>query len=263
MKDLSQMKRIRLIPILTVQEGSLVKTVKFKKPNYIGDPLNAIKILNDKEVDELLILDINVSANNQNPDFELIKEMASECFMPLGYGGGIKNLDIAQKIFNLGVEKIILNSSLMAGFDILKDISKVYGSQSVVVCIDIKKTFFGKNKVCFLKGREIINIDILTFALKCQYHGAGEIIIQDIDRDGTFLGLNHQLIKLISSKLSIPLVASGGLSDYNDMIKSVNAGASAIAGGSFFVYKNKNTQSILINYPNQKDLESNFYNKII
>ncbi|MEO7087829.1 MAG: AglZ/HisF2 family acetamidino modification protein [Bacteroidia bacterium] len=253
------MKRIRVIPVLTMDEGKLVKTIRFKKPNYIGDPINSIKIFNDKEVDEIVVLDITDSQKKNFPNYKLIEEMASECFMPLAYGGAIKTLEEAKILFSLGVEKIILNSILYKNMNIITEIAECYGSQSVVVCMDVKKNFFGSTLPYFVSASKKKDMDVVEFAKQCEMLGAGEIILQNIDREGTFQGLDTNLINKIASQLTIPLVACGGLNGISDMLSAVKAGASAIAGSSFFIYKNNNSQSILINYPTQSDLIEKLY----
>jgi cyclase len=226
----------------------LVKTVKFKNPNYIGDPLNAIKIFNEKKVDELVILDIEASKLNKEPNYKLIEEMAGEAFMPLGYGGGIKTLDQAKKIFGLGIEKVVLNSVIFDNPKLITQIANIYGTQSVVLSIDVRKTLLGKTRPHFYSGKEYIKKDIKYFALEMIELGVGEIILQDIERDGTFAGYNIPLIESFKY-IPIPIVAMGGCNGKEDMKNAVDNGASAIAAGSVFVYRNNDPKSILINYP--------------
>jgi cyclase len=242
------MKRNRVIPVLTIMGNRLVKTVKFKNPNYIGDPLNAIKIFNEKKVDELMVLDIEASQKKEEPNYKLIFEMAGEAFMPLGYGGGIKTLDQAKKIFALGIEKVILNSVLMHNPKLITEIANIYGAQSVVVSLDYKKNLFGKTKPCFFSGEDTLNRDLISFAQEMINHGAGEIILHDTDREGTFTGYNLQKLKELST-LSVPLVAMGGCNSLEDMKNAMQNGANALAAGSFFVYRNNDTNAIMINYP--------------
>jgi len=255
-------RRIRLIPVLTIDGLKLVKTVKFKNPKYLGDPINAIKIFNEKEVDEIAILDITASTENKSPNFKLIEEMASECFMPLAYGGGIKTIEDIKTLFSLGVEKIILNSILLHHSEIITKAAELYGSQSIVVSLDTKKSLFSSYKACFLSGKKNTDENLIELVKKYELLGAGEILLNNIDREGTFTGLDHKLINSLSSVLKIPLIACGGVNSINDMAEGVKAGASAIAAGSFFAYKNNDTQSILINCPSQKDLIELLYSKI-
>jgi cyclase len=257
------MRRIRIIPILLLKGNGLYKTVKFKKPNYIGDPINAVKIFNDKEVDELLILDVTASKENKEPRYDYLKDICSEAFMPLGYGGGVNSFEIASKLFNLGFEKIIINSTLYNNnFKLIGEVAATYGAQSVVVSIDYMKSMFSGNKPYYFSGSKSNSIKMEDLAKKCEESGAGEIILHSIDNDGTFNGLDLDSIKLVSKNVTIPLVACGGLNSLSNAFDAINSGASAIAAGSFFVYKNNNTQSILINYPSQKELVDTIYSKI-
>jgi cyclase len=240
--------RTRIIPVLTIIGNRLVKTVKFKSPNYIGDPLNAIKIFNEKKVDELILLDIEASNKKQEPNYKLIYEMAGEAFMPLGYGGGIKTLDQAQKIFALGIEKIVLNSVLVKNPQLITQIANIYGAQSLVVSLDITKTILGRRKPCFNSAKVTINTNLIDYAQELINLGAGEIIIHDIDREGTFKGYNLELLNEFKS-LSVPVVAMGGCNGVSDMKAAIAHGANAIAAGSVFVYRNNDPKSIMINYP--------------
>ena len=242
------MSRTRIIPVLTIMGNRLVKTVKFKNPNYIGDPLNAIKIFNEKKVDELIILDINASKQNKEPNYKLIYEMAGEAFMPLGYGGGIKTLEHAKKIFSLGIEKVVLNTVLLENPKIITQIANIYGTQSVVLSLDFKKTILGKIRPHFNSGKEYIKKDIKAFASEMIEYGIGEIILQDIEKDGTFAGYNLEIISELKD-LSIPIVAMGGCNSIDNMREAITNGADAIAAGSLFVYRNNEPNSILINYP--------------
>ncbi len=240
--------RVRIIPVLSLMGNKLVKTVKFKNPNYLGDPLNAIKIFNDKRVDELIVLDIEASKLKKEPNYKLIYEMAGEAFMPLGYGGGIRTLDQAKKIFGLGIEKVVLNSVIFENPSIVTQIANIYGAQSVVLSMDVKKNLIGKSRPHFNSGKEYLKEDLMAFALRLIELGVGEIILQDIERDGTFAGYNLSLIEMLK-QLPVPIVAMGGCNGIEDMKKAIASGASAIAAGSVFVYRNNDPKSILINYP--------------
>lgn len=256
------MKRIRVIPILLLQAGGLVKTVGFKKPNYIGDPINAVKIFNEKEVDELAFIDIEASIKNTEPDYLKIEEIASECFMPLAYGGGIKNIEQVKKIINIGVEKIIVNSAIISNPEIITQTAQIYGSQSVVASVDVKKNLFGKY-VCYThSGKTKIKQKLTAYLKQIEQLGAGEIILTSIDKEGTFSGYDIELIRKAAETVSVPVVANGGASCIEDFTKAVQAGASAIAAGSFFVYKSKN-KGVLINYPAQKELKEKLFEKIV
>ena len=256
------MKRIRVIPVLLLQNGGLVKTIKFKKPNYIGDPINAVKIFNEKEVDELVFLDIEATKLGKEPDYNKIEEIASECFMPLGYGGGIQNIEQVKRIIGIGVEKVILNSSVTQNPELISKIAKIYGNQCAVVSVDVRKDMFGKY-ICYINsGKNKIKQKIIDFVKFLENEGAGEIILTSIDREGTFKGYDIDLIKKVSENVNIPVVANGGASKIEDFTNAIkNGGASAVAAGSFFVYKSKN-RGVLINYPSQKELKEKVFEKI-
>lgn len=250
----------RIIPILSIEGERLVKTVKFKKPNYLGDPLNAIRIFNDKMVDEIAIVDIKASKLNLEPNYQMIEEMASQCFSPLSYGGGIKSIDQVKKIFDLGVEKIILNSSAFLTPKLVNEIATSFGSQSVVASFDIKKDFFGNPKInCLSASKKVQNtipywIDIL------QKEGVGEILLQDVSRDGTFTGVNTSLIEEAKEYVEVPLVYVGGVRSLDDIKLALKAGAQAVAAGSFFAYRNNDPKSILIDYPKYSEIKRQFGN---
>lgn len=250
--------RPRVIPVLLLQNGGLVKTYKFKQPKYVGDPINAVKIFNEKEVDELLLLDISCSVNQTEPDYKLILEIVSEAFMPIGYGGGIKTVDQAKRIFNLGIEKIILNSSLQSNLDLVSQISSMYGSSSMVANIDYKKNIFRKHKVYFKSGTVTSDYNPIDWALKLQEAGAGEIILNNIDKEGTYSGYDEELLSIISKKIKVPVVVSGGASSMDDFKKAIELGASGMAAGSMFIYKRPHN-AVLISYPSSIDFK-NLYN---
>jgi len=247
---------VRVMPCLLKRHGALVKTVKFKNFTYIGDPVNTIQIFNNLEVDELVLLDIMATKENQKPDFTLIKNIASECFMPLAYGGGIRDISDMKKIFNLGVEKIVICSYAVENPLFIKKASEIFGSQSVVVSIDVKKNFWGKYEVFSHSGTKSTKIDPALFAKKMGEIGAGEIFLNSIDRDGTFQGYDLDLIKKTTAVINIPLIACGGAGEYRDLNKPIKAGAQAVAAGSLFVYQRKNTESVLINFPTSQELNS-------
>ena len=245
--------RPRVIPVLLLKNGGLVKTKKFKDPQYVGDPINAVKIFNEKEVDELLLLDIDCVRNQTEPDYDLISSIVSEAFMPIGYGGGIKTQQQAKKIIDLGIEKIILNSGIQDNLDLVSDISSILGSSSVVACIDYKKNIFGTNKVHFKGGSVKSNHSPLEWALKLQEKGAGEIILNSIEKEGTYSGFDLETLKLISQNINVPLVISGGCGSLHDIETAIKAGASGVAVGSMFVYK-RPYNAVLINYPTFDEL---------
>tara|TARA_Y100001958_G_C21244679_1_gene573953 strand:- start:4346 stop:5113 length:768 start_codon:yes stop_codon:yes gene_type:complete len=254
------MNSFRLIPVLLLSEGGLVKSTKFKNYNYIGDPINAVKIFNEKEVDELVFIDIMASKINSAPNFDLLEQIASECFMPLGYGGGINNLDDIKRILSIGFEKIILNTSIHLNPDLLKIASKEIGSQSVVVCIDYKTNIFGNRKLFSHSGINLCNKPVIDFAKYVEELGAGEIILQSVDNDGKMSGYDLSFIKQFNDAVNIPVVACGGagsLTDFSDALK--HTGVSGIAAGSKFIYHGTN-KGVLINYPSNEEVKKIFIN---
>ncbi|MFZ5951427.1 MAG: AglZ/HisF2 family acetamidino modification protein [Candidatus Rifleibacteriota bacterium] len=247
----------RVIPCLLLRNGGLVKTRKFSNPKYVGDPLNAIKIFNEKEVDELMVLDILASQDKRSPDFELIEKIAGECFMPLCYGGGISCYGDAKKIFSLGVEKICIQSAAIFNPDLIRLITKDFGNQSVVVSVDVKRNWFGTPKLFSSLLRKSLNTPLLNHIQNCIELGAGEILLNSVDKDGMMNGMDNELISEISRKISIPLTAAGGASSLLDLKKAVESGASAVAAGSMFVFHGPH-QAVLITYPDYENLESLF-----
>lgn len=248
----------RVIPVLLLSEGGLVKTEKFKKPVYVGDPINAIRIFNDKEVDELVFLDIDASKKNRGPDFVLLEQIASECFMPLGYGGGITTIDEGRRIFSTGIEKVILNSIVFDKPELVEAVAAEAGNQSVVVSIDYKKGHFGKPKVYSHCKRNRSNISVFEFAKEMEARGAGEIILNSVDRDGVMNGYDIDMITAISEELTIPVVACGGAGRIDHLVDAVKkAKASAVAVGSMFVFHGPH-KAVLINYPCQEKLSKIF-----
>jgi cyclase len=242
------LRRIRTIPVLLLNNGGLYKTVKFKNPTYIGDPINAVKIFNEKEADELLILDYRASIEKRGPDFSKIAEIAGEAFMPMAYGGGIRNLDDAKKVFDSGFEKIVLNSILFEDITLVDKIASIYGAQSVVGCIDFKKNLFGKFNVYAYSGSKSTGKTPVEWAKFLDDKGVGEIILNNIDKDGTWDGYSLNLITEVSSNVHIPVIACGGAGSVEDFKKAVTAGASAVAAGSMFVYQKKG-MGVLISFP--------------
>ena len=238
----------RLIPVLLLKNGGLVKTVKFRDPKYVGDPINAIRIFNEKEVDELMVLDIEASKKKNKPNFELIEQFASECFMPLSYGGGISNIDDAGTLFSLGVEKICIQTSAIEDMNIISKLVERFGSSSVVVSIDVKKDWLRRKRL-FSNNKKLKNkFEWLDFARKVESFGAGEIILNSVDNDGTMRGPDIELINSASMALNIPLIALGGIGSLGDIKAAIAAGASAVAAGSFFVFYGPH-RAVLITYP--------------
>jgi len=244
----------RVMPCLLIENEGLVKTVKFKNPSYVGDPINAIKIYNEKEVDELILLDIKATVEKRVPPFQLISEVTSECFMPLCFGGGVRHIDDMKKIFGMGVEKISINSYAHENPTFIREASRYFGSQSIVVSIDVKKTFSGKYIIRTHGGQRATKSDPVTFAREMEKMGAGEILLNSIDRDGQWNGYDLKLLELVCSAVDIPVIALGGAGNTTHFGKAVtNAGASAVAAGSMVVYQGKGL-GVLINFPTRDEL---------
>lgn len=255
------MRRVRVIPVLLLQNNRLVKTIRFSRHNYIGDPINAVKIFNEKEVDELVLLDIDASKTGRAPGYDRIAEIAGEAFMPMGYGGGVRTLDDVKKVLWAGFEKIIFNTSAFQNPQVIGQGAALCGAQSIVVSIDYKKNIFGKHKVFIKGGTESTGKSPREFAREMESAGAGEIILQSIDRDGTFSGYDLDMIHEVSSAVSVPVVPCGGASSLDDFLPAVQAGASGVAAGSLFVYRSA-ARGILPNYPAQKALQTQLYTKL-
>jgi imidazole glycerol-phosphate synthase subunit HisF len=248
------MLNTRVIPSLLLKGNGLVKTMKFKDPIYIGDPINAVKIFNDKEVDELIFLDISATPQSKGPNFKLIAEIATEAFMPFGYGGGITGLNDMEKLFSLGVEKVVLNTSAFKIPGLVSEASKVFGNQSIVVSVDVKKSIFGQYRVYTNCGTYDTRQTPVEYAKRMEESGAGELVINSIDRDGTMSGYDLKLVKLVADAVNIPVVALGGAGKLSDFADAVNEGkASAVAAGSMFVFQGVH-KAVLITYPPQEEL---------
>jgi len=255
------MKRIRVIPVLLIQKAALVKSVKFKKYQYIGDPVNTVKIFNDKEVDEIVVLDIAATSEKRPPDRKLIKNLTEESFMPLAYGGGITRLEEIKDLINMGVEKIVLNNSALVNPTLIEEAAKWAGSQSIVVSIDAKKSIWGRYHVYAQNGSRKTNFEPVAFAKMVRNAGAGEILLQHIQGDGTFGGYALDLIEMVSRELDIPVVAAGGAGSLTNFKQAVDAGASAVAAGSMFVLQGPH-RAVLITYPSQEALKSSLFSLI-
>jgi cyclase len=246
----------RIIPCLLVSNKGLVKTVKFKEPRYIGDPINAVRIFNEKQTDELMILDIDATRLNKEPDYKSIQFWASECRMPLCYGGGVKTVEQAQKIFALGVEKIALSSEAVYNTNIISKLAERVGSQSVVVVLDVKKKTFGGYELFTHNGSKRTGLNPIDFAIKCIHEGAGEIVVNSIDMDGTMKGYDLDLIRKVRNVIDTPMTALGGAASLDDMGKLINEfGIIGASAGSLFVFRGK-YKAVLINYPSLADKNS-------
>jgi cyclase len=240
----------RIIPCLLIKNNGLVKTTQFNYPKYVGDPLNAVKIFNDKEADELIVLDIDATKEKREPNYELIENLASECRMPLCYGGGINKLSQALRIFSLGVEKIAISTAALNNISIVSEIASCVGSQSVVVVLDVKKKIFSnKYEVYFQNGTKSFGIDAVEYAVKLELEGAGELIINSIEHDGTMKGYDLNLIRLIREAVNIPITILGGASSFEEFSRVINEfGVIGLAAGSIFVFKGR-FRAVLISYP--------------
>lgn len=254
------MKRLRVIPTLLIQKGGLVKSVRFKDHKYVGDPINAVKIFNEKEVDEIVILDISATGEKRAPNMRQIREIASEAFIPLAYGGGVTTLDEIRELISSGVEKVILNNSAFVNPGLVSEGARYAGSQSIVVCMDVKKNMWGKYRTFVQNGSVSTGADPVAFARQMEEAGAGELIVNSIERDGTFSGYDTDLIEAVSSAVNVPVVALGGASSVDDFVKAVQHGASAVAAGSLFVFQRPH-RAVLISYPSQAELREKLYSK--
>lgn len=248
------MLRARVIPTLLLQGRGLYKTRQFKKPVYIGDPINAVKIFNDKEVDELIILDITASQEGRPPSYTLIEEIVSEAFMPIGYGGGIKQLQEIEKLFRLGVEKVSLNTQAYQHPELVKEAAQQFGSQSIVASMDVRKTLFGKKRVYVNRAKKDTKFKPIEFAKRMEDYGAGELYLTAVEREGSMEGYDLDLIRSVADAVSIPVIANGGAGTINHFREAITEGhASAVTAGSMFVFHGK-LRGILINYPSQTEL---------
>ncbi len=248
------MARTRVIPVLLIQNEGLVKGVQFKNHRYVGDPINAVKIFNEKEVDELCVLDISATVNNKKPDIKRIADIVSEAFMPISYGGGVTQLDEAKELLYSGVEKILLNTALHTHPNLISQIAKSAGNQSAVASIDVKKNIWGKYKVYSRNGTKDTGKDVLEFAKECEDKGAGEILLNSIEKDGMCNGYDTELIKKVAQSLHVPVVAVGGAWQTGHMVEAKRAGASALAAGSMFVFHGKH-KAVLISYLNNNEIK--------
>lgn len=247
--------RARVIPCLLLHNGGLVKTTKFKNPKYVGDPINAIRIFNDKEVDELVVLDIAASQEHREPNYALIEQFAGECFMPLCYGGGIHSVEQARRLFELGVEKVCLQTAALRDIAVISRIAERFGSQSVVISADVKKNWFGARRLYAAASRKIISYSWLEYLRAAVSAGAGEVMLNAVDQDGVMQGMDLELIREAAAALPVPLIAVGGIGSLRHIKEAIDAGASAVAAGAFFVFQGRH-RAVLITYPQYHELEN-------
>ncbi len=248
------MLRPRVLPALLLQGGRLVKTVRFRKPRYVGDPINAVRIFNEKEVDELIVIDIDAGRAGVSIPLKLITRIAGECFMPMTYGGGIRTLDQIAEIMAVGVEKVSINRAAVADRGFVARAAKRFGSQSIVVSIDVRRRLFGQYEICVDGGRRRAGLEPVSLALELESEGAGEILLTSINQEGTMTGYDVDLVRRVASAVSIPVIACGGAGSIDDVIGVVcDAGAAAAAVGSMAVYQGRN-RGVLIGFPTRKQL---------
>lgn len=244
----------RVIPVLLLRGEGLVKTQKFKDPRYIGDPINAVRIFNEKEVDELIFLDITASRQNKPPNFEMVRRIASECFMPLGYGGAVRTIDDAGRLFSIGVEKVVINNAALGDTALINSLATRFGSQAVVGALDIKRRPLGGLRVYDHRAGTATDIDPVAHARQLVDAGAGEIFINSVDRDGTQKGYLIDAVRSISDAVGVPVIASGGAGSLSDIRQVIKEGhASAAAAGAMFVFHGRHS-AVLITYPPRADI---------
>jgi cyclase len=242
-----------------MQDGGLVKSIRFKNHKYVGDPINAVKIFNEKGADELVLLDR--SAYNSGPNIQQIRDIASEAFMPMAYGGGITTLEQIRELILGGVEKVVLNTSAHTQPSLITEGAKYVGSQSIVVSIDVKRNWLNKYKVFTRNGSKDTGLDPVEYAKRAENAGAGELLLTSIDKDGTFEGYDFQLINAVSKAVSIPVVASGGANSSQNFLEAIKNGASAVAAGSLFVFQLPH-RAVLISYPSETELKENVFSQL-
>lgn len=249
------MLQTRVIPALLLRDDALVKTVRFDKAGYIGDPVNTVRIFNELEVDELVFLDITATNENRTPNLRILREIADECFMPLGYGGGLNNFDIVQSIFGIGFEKVLLNSVLHTTPAFVTQVAEHFGNQAVVASIDVKKNFWGNYEVWSHAGKKNTKKNPVEWAAELEQLGAGEILLTSIDREGSWSGFDIQLTRKVADAVNIPIITHGGCGQLSHIKEVVKDGhASAVAIGSMVVYQQKG-MGVLVNFPNKNELD--------
>lgn len=252
------MLRSRFIPTLLLKGRGLYKTVKFKNETYIGDPINAVRIFNDKAVDELILLDIDAHRRGTGPNFELIADIASEAFVPLCYGGGVTRLDQFEKLFKLGIEKVAVNSAAVGTMDLVSQAARVFGSQSVVVGIDVRRSLFGRAERYVRSASQSTKESPAAAAARAEEAGAGELLVYSVDRDGTGQGYDIPIVREVSGAVRIPVIACGGAGSLRDMVAAIRDGhAASAAAGSVFVFQGKH-RAVLITYPDERAIASEF-----
>ncbi len=246
--------KTRVIPVLLLRGNGLVKTVKFKDPTYVGDPVNSVRIFNEKEVDELVFLDIFATREGREPDYDLLEDIAGEAFMPMTYGGGITSLEQIRRVFALGFEKVVIDSAAYGGGALIREAAAVFGVQSIVGCVDVRRTLLGRYELYSHSGKTKQSVRLVGHVKALEQNGVGEIIVNAIDRDGTQSGYDLKLLREVTSAVQVPVVACGGAGSLDDMVAAVcEGGASAVAAGSLFVFVGPH-RAVLINYPPRAEI---------
>jgi imidazole glycerol-phosphate synthase subunit HisF len=253
------MFRPRVIPVLLLRNLGLVKSIKFKDYKYIGDPINAVRIFNDLRADELVFLDINASKEKRKISLDFVRKVGDECNMPFSVGGGIRTIEDIREVLMSGAEKVVINTAAVEDPEFIRQASEEFGSSTIVVCIDVRKKFFGDNIVCIYSGSKSTTYDPADYARLMAEKGAGEILIQSISNDGMMQGYDLNLISEISNAVTIPVIACSGAGNIQDLKQAIVMGnASAVAAGSLFVYFGPR-RAVLINYPNKEELLKLFH----
>ena len=247
------MIRHRIIPVLLLKDGGLYKTTKFGKPSYVGDPINAVKIFNDKEVDELIVIDIEATKSGRPPDFAMAEWLAEECFMPLCWGGGIRTADDAGQLFKLGIEKVSLQSAALADMGLVTQLAGRHGTQAVVVSVDVEKDWLGRQRLRTANGKDKRGWQDVVRAAAAA--GAGEILLTSVEREGSRAGMDVALIGEAAALVDVPLIAHGGAGSLTDIKAAIDAGASAVAAGAWFVWQGPH-KAVLITYPRPEEIRA-------
>lgn len=245
----------RVIPVLLVSGGYLVKPMRFKGGTYIGDPINAVRIFNEKQVDELFICDVDATVKKTGVNYPLIEEIASEAFMPVGYGGGVASAADARRVTGIGIEKVVLGTAAVNNPEVISEVAEALGSSSTVVSIDCRRRLTGGWDTAVERGRRRTGISPVVAAGRAQELGAGEILLSSIDRESSFAGFDLPLIESVARAVTVPVVALGGAGSFQDLQPALRAGASAVAAGSMFVFNGKH-RAVLISYPTPEQVRA-------
>jgi cyclase len=250
----------RIIPCLLLDNERIVKTMKFARPSYVGDPINAVKIFNEKEVDELIIININREGSNQPKMIEYLSGVVSEAFMPITYGGFVDSLEFAAKLYRIGIEKILVRRLALGNPNVVNSISTMFGAQAVSICLDVKKDWRGRYLAGAYgsSGKQMVDLQEALVAIKRL--DFGELVINNVDRDGTLTGLDHNLISLVARNTSVPLLAMGGTNSLTDIRNAFVNGADAVVAGAFFVYSGVH-KAVLLSYPTQDEINGILFNQ--